>query len=405
MKLQQQDPARRFRKVKLALMRHHKFMFLSGVMMLGTTELVDDIPTACTNGRDEKYSLAFIEELDDYELGYVIVHENVHKACRHLVIYAALCKINPMLANIAMDTWINNGLNKIDPKGDIIRMPMKDGEPLGVYKPEYDGWSVIEIFRHLQKRDEEQSAGGQGSSTTLGDGGFDEHDWNGAQGMGAEESSDLEQDIKTAISQGKALAKQAGAGAGGSVFGFDEIITPRIKWDTLLANFMRQSFTNRDESSFRKPNRRFLHQDIVMATLISQGMNELVVAPDASGSMHGEPTKVALGAVKELAEQLNINKVHVLYWDGQVGAHEEYDNTTFKDFVITTKVVGGGGTTPACIPKYLKENNINPQAVVVLTDGYIYGSDWGQWEHPVIWCIVDNNDVTAPVGVTVKVEV
>lgn len=401
MKLQQQDPARRFRKVKLALMRHHKFMFLSSIMMLGTTQLVDDIPTACTNGRDEKYSIVFIEGLDDYELGYVIAHENVHKACRHLVVYVALSKLNPLIANIAMDAWINNGLNKLDPKGDIIRMPMRDGRPVGVLMPEYDGWSVIEIFRDLMKKAEEQ-----GGSTTLGDGdGFDDHDWDGAEQMDTEELSELEQDIKTAISQGKALAKQAGAGAGGSVFGFDEIITPKIKWSAILTNFMRQSFTNRDESSFRKPNRRFLYQDIVMATLISQGINELVVAPDASGSMHGEPTKVALGAIKELAQQLNINKIHVLYWDGEVGSHEEYDDTTFKDFVITTNVIGGGGTTPACIPKYLKEKGIDPQAVVVLTDGEIYGSDWGQWEHPVIWCIVTNNNVTAPVGVTVKVEV
>ena len=400
MKLQQQDPARRFRKVKLALMRHHKFMFLSSIMMLGTTQLVDDIPTACTNGRDEKYSLDFIEELDDYELGYVIAHENVHKACRHLVVYVALSKLNPLIANIAMDAWINNGLNKLDSKGDIIRMPMRDGRPVGVLMPEYDGWSVIEIFRDLMKKAEEQ-----GSSTTLGGDGFDDHDWDGAEQMDTEELSELEQDIKTAISQGKALAKQAGAGAGGSVFGFDEIITPKIKWSAILTNFMRQSFTNRDESSFRKPNRRFLYQDIVMATLISQGINELVVAPDASGSMYGEPTKVALGAIKELAQQLNINKIHVLYWDGEVGSHEEYDDTTFKDFVITTNVIGGGGTTPACIPKYLKEKGIDPQAVVVLTDGEIYGSDWGQWEHPVIWCIVTNNNVTAPVGVTVKVEV
>jgi predicted metal-dependent peptidase len=400
MKLQQQDPARRFRKVKLALMRHHKFMFLSSIMMLGTTQLVDDIPTACTNGRDEKYGLDFIEELDDYELGYVIAHENVHKACRHLVVYVALSKLNPLIANIAMDAWINNGLNKLDPKGDIIRMPMRDGKPVGVLMPEYDGWSVIEIFRDLMKKAEEQ-----GSSTTLGGDGFDDHDWDGAEQMDTEELSELEQDIKTAISQGKALAKQAGAGAGGSVFGFDEIITPKIKWSAILTNFMRQSFTNRDESSFRKPNRRFLYQDIVMATLISQGINELVVAPDASGSMYGEPTKVALGAIKELAQQLNINKIHVLYWDGEVGSHEEYDDTTFKDFVITTNVIGGGGTTPACIPKYLKEKGIDPQAVVVLTDGEIYGSDWGQWEHPVIWCIVTNNNVTAPVGVTVKVEV
>lgn len=408
----QVDQARRFRKVKLALMRHQITMFMSSVMMLGKTELVDDFPTACTNGRDEKYGKEFIEGLDDYELGYVIMHENTHKACRHLVTYKAISKINATLANVAMDAWINNGLNKLDPKGDIIRMPMKDGEPFGVHMPEYDGWNVLDIFRDLMKKAEEQpdteigitmSGDGQGSSTTLGGGGFDEHDWDGAEQMDADELSELEQDIKTAISQGKALAKQAGAGAGGSVFGFDEIITPRIMWDKVMEQFLCQCYTNRDESSFRRPNRRFLHQDIVMPSLVGQGINELVVAPDASGSMYGEPISIALGAIKKLASQLSIDKVHVLYWDGEVGAHEIYDQTDFKDFTLTTKPVGGGGTTPSCIPKYMKDNDIDPQAVVVLTDGYV--GDWGTWDHPVIWGIVDDNNVKAPVGVTVKIEV
>ena len=399
------DQARRFRKVKLGLMRHRHTMFMSSIMMLGKTELVDDIPTACTNGRDEKYGMELLHLLDDLELGYVIMHENTHKACRHLAIYSALYKINPMVANIAMDAWINNGLNRLDPNNDIIKMPMKDGKPFGVHMPEYDGWSVLDTFRDLMKKNEDQpdSGNGQGSSTTLDDECFDDHDWDGASQLSKEEEAELEQDIKTAISQGKTLAKQAGAGAGGSIFGFDEIITPKVKWGTIMASFLRQCFTNRDESSFRRPNRRFLHLDLVMATLVGQGINELVVAPDASGSMYGDPIKIALGAIKELAKQLSVDKVHVLYWDGEVGAHEVYDATTFQDFTYATKVVGGGGTTPACIPKYMKEHRIDPQAVVVLTDGYL--DSWGKWDHPVIWGFVSKSDVKAPEGVTVKIEV
>jgi hypothetical protein len=34
-------------------------------MMVGKTSVCDDIPSACTNGRDEKYGREFIATLDD----------------------------------------------------------------------------------------------------------------------------------------------------------------------------------------------------------------------------------------------------------------------------------------------------------------------------------------------------
>jgi len=55
----------------------------------------------------------------------------------------------------------------------------------------------------------------------------------------------------------------------------------------------------------------------------------------------------------------------------------------------STKPVGGGGTDVNCVTAYMTEHGIKPQAVVVLTDGDLYGG-WGQWSCPVLWCILDN---------------
>ena len=196
-------------------------------------------------------------------------------------------------------------------------------------------------------------------------------------------------------------AKQAGVGGtGNDLLGLGEIVSPRLRWDQILAEFMRESFTDNTESSFRKVNRRFLHMDIIMPTLVSEGIRELVVAPDASGSMYGEPATKVLGAVKLLAQQLNIQKVHLLYWDGEVGEPEEYDAESFQHFELETKYIGGGGTSPSCVPKYLEENNIKPECVVMLTDGYVDG--WGEWDCPVIWAMT--TDVIAPTGVSIKID-
>ena len=92
---------RKLKKVKINLMRNPKFALWSGVMMVGKTSVVDDVPTACTNGRDEMYGREFVTKLDEKALGFVVLHENMHKALRHLTIWEKLYRKNPELMNIS----------------------------------------------------------------------------------------------------------------------------------------------------------------------------------------------------------------------------------------------------------------------------------------------------------------
>jgi predicted metal-dependent peptidase len=66
----------------------------------------------------------------------------------------------------------------------------------------------------------------------------------------------------------------------------------------------------------------------------------------------------------------------------------------------STKPAGGGGTSAECIPKYIEQHKLNPECVIVLTDGYIGG--WGDWKHPVFWGMT--TDMVAPMGISVKIE-
>jgi hypothetical protein len=45
----------------------------------------------------------------------------------------------------------------------------------------------------------------------------------------------------------------------------------------------------------------------------------------------------------------------------------------------------------------MKEKNINAQCAVVVTDGVIFG-DWGDWDCPVLWVIIDNEKAVPPHG-------
>ena len=59
---------RRLSKVKISIMRNPKFALWSGLMTVGKTRIDDNVPTACTNGRDELYGREFVKRLDDREL-------------------------------------------------------------------------------------------------------------------------------------------------------------------------------------------------------------------------------------------------------------------------------------------------------------------------------------------------
>ena len=39
----------------------------------------------------------------------------------------------------------------------------------------------------------------------------------------------------------------------------------------------------------------------------------------------------------------------------------------------------------------------------MLTDGYLFGG-WGQWHHPVLWCVLDNERAVPDVGKAVHVK-
>ena len=92
----------------------------------------------------------------------------------------------------------------------------------------------------------------------------------------------------------------------------------------------------------------------------------------------------------------------LLYWDTSVAAHEVYARDSLDKLVSSTKPAGGGGTDASCVPIYIKERGIKPECVVMLTDGYV--SDWGTWQQPVLWCIVNGSSGSAPVGQTIHVD-
>ena len=414
----------RLSKAVVRIMGNDIYVALAGVLMIGTKTIDESIPTACTNGRDCKFGRAFVDKITDAELRFVVLHEEYHKLYRHLVTWRYLWKIDAMLSNMAMDYVINLKIvdeNQPDHNGVRFAEP-----PEGVLLDErFRNMDTAQVFDILQAEqppgrgngkgsgdnesgegDGQSSGAGQGDDDSDGDGdggggtGFDEHDWEGAESLSEEETKDLERDIDEAIRQGALTAGKAG---GGGNRGFDDLLKVQVDWREVLREFVSNTCVGNDYATYARPNRRLLSQGVYMPSGISETIEELVLALDTSGSIGQREITVMLTEAASILETVKPNKVRVLYWGSDVVRDEVYEMHELDKMIASTKPRDGGGTDVRCVTEYMREHDISPSAVIVLTDGYLYGG-WGTWTCPVLWTILDNENANPDVGKRVHIK-
>ena len=123
-----------------------------------------------------------------------------------------------------------------------------------------------------------------------------------------------------------------------------------------------------------------------MPSGVSERIEELLIAGDMSGSIGAREVSVILTEMKSICDMVHPEVVRILYWDTKVCADEKYQGPEIDNIATSTRPEGGGGTDVNCVPTYMAEHNISPQAAIIITDGYLYGG-WGQWNCPVLWVI------------------
>ena len=405
--LQQQLTAeQRIAKAYVDITSHERYLALAGVLSIGTKTVSDTVPTACTNGRDELYGRAFVDSLTDAELRFLMLHECYHKMYRHLITWKHLHEKNPTLANASCDYNINGKLVD-ENKGDgFATMPRdEDGEIMGLFDEQYrnaDGsWmDTAAIFSALDNGGDNEGDGeggnesGDGAQGTSSAQGFDEHDWEGADKLSDDEVNELEKEIDIAIRQGSTIAGKLGANGNRNL---TELMQPQVDWREVLREFIQTTCTGNDYSTWRRPNRRYIGADVYMPSGISEKIDELVIAVDTSGSISDHAVALFLSEVQSICTTVKPDKLRLLYWGHRVVGDESYAPHELDTLVKTTRPKGGGGTDVNCVTDYMQTHKIKPQATVVLTDGHLLG-DWGTWDCPVLWCVLNNKSATPDNG-------
>jgi len=148
----------RVQAANIDCMRHPKFALLSGVIMLGKSEVSTKVSTAATNGRDKKYGADFIAPLNRKQMRYLVLHENFHVALKHCILFKEYTRKMPKLTNIAHDYVVNALIEEMDPDFKFVERPT---ESLCIDR-KYFGWSFPQVLNDMLKNGRKEPKEGDG---------------------------------------------------------------------------------------------------------------------------------------------------------------------------------------------------------------------------------------------------
>jgi len=415
----------RLKKAHIALMKHHETALYSGVMLMGKSEVSDNLFTAYTDGVNKRYSRPFLETIiSEPKLRGLVLHENLHVALKQIPRGKDMWKEDAKIANMAADFVVNDIIKNITGKvagGNEQLVELPDG---ALYDPFFHNWNMREVYNYIRKENPQRqkpqsggsSSGGQeedsdsspsssgkqdkgdgkitanGKEYDMGGDGFDEHDW---ENMSAEEVKELNDKIDRALREGGMLAGRMGGKIPRSI---SDLLEPKIDWREALREFVSSTMKGKDEFTWRRMNKRQMANDIYMPSMENETIGEVVVAIDTSGSIGSVELTEFATELASICDLVSPDAVRVLWWDTDVHGEQLFKSDQYQSIASLLKPLGGGGTHVGCVSKYINEKKINAEAVIVFTDGYVESDIEWNIVPPTLWMITQNKDLDIPCG-------
>jgi predicted metal-dependent peptidase len=389
----------RIQKARTALLLDHPF-FGTLLFRLGA-QARSSIATMATDGVSLYFNPKFVEGLSSAELIGTLAHECMHPALQH---HTRRGGRNPRRWNMACDYAINPML--VDAGLTLPKGVLMDHR--------FRGMSAEEIYNRLDAEEDRSSAGKNGNTNqqgTTGEGGEEQAAGDSsadtlrvpetAGGIGqvldaatdAESGSSVEEQAREwqmAVQQAENVARLAGKLPAGAARSLEAAKTACIDWRELLRRAWSESMPA--DYSWTRPNRRHIWSGLYLPGVTSEGVGEVAIAVDCSGSIQARQLGLFEAEIRSILDGQQPRLVHVLYFDTQVHHHDTYQ----VGQPISLTPVGGGGTDFRPCFRWLEDKGIFPQTMVFLTDL------WGEFpqtapEYPVIWASTGSNR-PAPFG-------
>jgi predicted metal-dependent peptidase len=358
----------------------------------------DEVPIAATDGSTLILNPDGFFAFNLSERVFIVAHEIMHCIYNHCsaampmrrskeVKYADGTKLpfDAQQMNIAMDLVINDMLVN----SRIGAMPK-----VGMYDPKIatqaDGY--LDVYRKIYKQDKSSATGGFDQILAPGAGqGKDPHQAGSDRSQAAWDTA-VAGAIAAAKAQGKlpaALERALGA-----------VINPEVPWQEVIRAFFARKVGS-GGYNWRKPDRRLIQRDIYAPERAGNGCGDIVVAIDTSGSIGQRELDVFFAEMRGILDDVRPKLIHVVWCDAQVHKVDEVEDS--QDISALKPVGGGGGTDFRPVFDWIDTNDIRPECLVYLTDGY--GSfPQSAPTYPLVWgCI--SGKVKYPFGEVVRVPI
>ena len=387
----------------------------------------DWCPTAAVDGRTLFFNPEFMEKLSPSELYFVVAHEVMHLVYGHLFrshhFFSVLNnKFNQLAFMAATDYKVNNFLVK-EKIGSVPSF-------IEIYQDfKYDDMSFEEVYASLMK-DIEENGGSPSPGSDLHENSdkqtVDSHDsWNDdgngendsdsdsnkgegqhqkGKGFGSfseQEKKEIEQEFREALIS---AVKTGGSGIPSDIKKIvSELTEHKISWRDVIRTNINSQY--KSDFSFVRPSKKSqTSYGAILPGMLNQQLMDVCVAIDTSGSISDEQAMDFLSEVNGIMEEYEDHRIDVMCFDTGVHNHQVFSTENGNSEEIRSyQPIGGGGTIFQCVFDYLKEEDIEPKLLIIFSDMYDYGDEFGDPDYcDTLFINHGRTGFSAPYGVTVE---
>lgn len=394
-------PDRKIKKAIIKLQTIHPF-FAHLSMSMHIKKLHPDSPYK-TCGVDAEGNLyyhdAFINKLStDVAIG-VVCHETLHVALNHI---GRTGTRHRMIANIAQDMVVNmicaknqleipqgEGFVNVNANRDIASISLKQfGEGIITIKDvSHKAWEKVYNELIKQMRDPDKLKQRLDCIEAFG---MDFHDHDSFNKLSDVQKSEVVEKMRQALSDAYAYSKDQGKDPAGIDRYLDEVLNPKVPWQSVLAKFIKRH-TDPNDYSYRKPHRHSYSLEIFMPFLEKESVEGDVVV-DVSGSIDKQCYASFIGELFGMMRSFKNIKLHVTFFDCEWNDKNRIllskDN---EDKLKTFVPKGWGGTDMELALDGIKNERRKTDIVIVLTDGYTdCRRNQSRYPFDVLWVISED---------------
>jgi predicted metal-dependent peptidase len=215
---------------------------------------------------------------------------------------------------------------------------------------------------------------------------------------GPDENGDpapTEQDWRERVAAAAVFAKGQGKYPASLERQVERVMKPSLDVKSLLLRFFTE--TAAADYAWSRPNRRYMPMGLYLPSLRSEGLGEIAMYVDTSGSMRNSDLEKAKAIIESVIEECNPLAVTVYYGDSDVAQVDRFE----QGEPLEWRAKGGGGTDFRPIFEAVEKADSPVVAVVCISD-----LD-GAFPHdlpavPTMWLSTDEY-ATAPFGETVYI--